>query len=84
MKPNLDKAKAAHDVALMTGFCVVWMAAAIFAFGYFLDAQADYALSNFYLGRMLVSCGIMVAGIIAHAHLLMKRKREKGGDDLWM
>jgi len=81
---NADKIKTAHDFVLMTAFCILWMAAAVFALGYFMDASTapvDEA-STFYV-RMFIACGVGLVGIVVHTYLLMKHKREKGGDDLW-
>lgn len=85
MKLTVDKLKTVHDFALMTAFCVIWMAAAVYALGYFMDAATvpvDEAHS--YFVRMVISCVIGLVGIGMHTYLLMKRKREKGGDDLWL
>jgi hypothetical protein len=82
---TVDKAKTIHDYVLMTAFCIIWMASALYALGYFMDATtAPVDEAHFYFVRMFIACGIGLVGIGAHTHLLVKHKQSKiGDDDLW-
>lgn len=85
MKMNREKAKTVHDTLLRGGFCAIWIIASIITVEGWMESQTvTVDLENALFIRVVV-CG--VAGLVAmgiHVYLLMKDKREKGGDDLWM
>jgi hypothetical protein len=76
------KIKLVHDTLLRGAWCVVWMASAVMALGFFMEATtASPEDQHFYFVRMFICCGCGLLGICMHAHLLMEHGRAKEKDD---